>query len=774
MKKVLAILLLGSLAASDRAAAMDSEERLLFANGLYRRGLHELAIPEFEALLADPAATNMQDIAWFRIGECQRQLGLTNEAAIAYDRVVADHPASLFAHRAGFRRAELDWQAGRLKDAATRFEAVLARDPPEDIAAAALYHLGLCQLGLDRTATAEKSLRRLVRTYPASPYTDYGRVALADLVLAKDPTSEEAEAWLTDAAEEPETPALGAEALAKSALLSYRAQRHAEAAGRFGSLSERFPESPWIARTRLEAAWAYLLSDQPEAARVLAADGLAEASAEQQPAWWYLDANIARRTGDPVAALAAYDRLLAAAPAHELASAAAFEACTLAWQRDQHARVLELAPRARGPEERALPLRWMEAGAHRALGQTDEARAAYQDIIATFPASDRAPSAAYQLALMLEEDGDPEAAANAFTAVATNYPAHPLAADARMAAGTMWQQAGRMKDAATAFRTLIDEHPGYPALDEAHLGRARAELALDRTKPAAQALDAVIATSTNRRYLAEAHYLRGTLHEQADDPAAAETAYLAALATDPPASLTRQIQFRRVAVLQRQQRDPEAAALMNQLIRDGAGNQLPPALLEWLARWNLEQRADAEAETAALLLARHGNTPGWNLLGHYIAGVAARRQDKTDAAVDAFTQADASPLNAREAVDASFQLGELALAARQPDQAITHFRRAAERATADTMMDLRARSYLHLGLAHEALEDWAEAARYYLSVGVLFDDPTVTPESLYRAAGALQARQLDSQRDRVLDELRQRYPASDWTTRANERWPPPR
>jgi len=658
-----------------------------------------------------------------------------------------------------------------MKDAAARFEAVLARDPPEDIAAAALYHLGLCQLGLDRTGPAEKSLRRLVRAHPASPYTDYGRIALADLVLARDATATEAEAWLIEVADDPETPALGAEALAKAALVQSRAERHADAAARFAALAERYPTSPWIARTRLEAAWAFLLSDQTEAARVLTADGLAAASPDEAPAWLYLEANIARRAGNNAAALVAYDRMLATAPTHELAPAAAFEASSLAFQRLQYARVLELIPIARGPADRALTLLWMEAGAHRALGQTDEARAAYQDLIATFPDSDRAPAAAYQLALMLDEEGDFAAAATAFSTLATTYPAHALAADARMAAGTMWQRAGQMKEAATAFRKLVEEHPAYPGLDEAHLGRARAEIALERAKPAATALEAVIAISTNRRYLAEAHYLRGTLHEQAEDPAAAETSYRAALSCDPPASLARTIQFRRVAVLQRQQRDPEAAALMNELIRDGAGGQLPPALLEWLARWNLEQRANAEAEAAALLLARHGNTPGWNLLGHYIAGVAARRQDKTDAAIAAFTQADASPLNAREAVDAAYQLGELALAAREPDQAVNHFRRAAERASSDTMMDLRARSYLHLGLAYEALENWAEASRYYLSVGVLFDDPSVTPESLYRAAGALHARQLGGQRDRVLGELRQRFPTSDWAARSLERWP---
>ncbi len=771
MKRAVGVLLLGLLAAMDHAAAMDSEERLLFANGLYRRGLHEMALPEFQAILADPAATNMMDIAAFRIGECYRQLGQTNEAAEAYAKLVTDFPASSFVPRAMFRKAELDWQAGRLRDAATQFQKLVALDPGAELESGALYHLALCQNGLDRFADAQKSLRRLVKSHPDSPYADFGRLLLADLLLQDEPASPDAVMLLDDIAASPETPALGAEALAKVALVHYRAGRHTDAAKAFADLASRYPDSPWTDRTRLESGWSFLLAGQTEAARNMVKLGKEAVSNNDLPAWLYLSANIERRDGKDTDALKQYEELLATAPGHELASAAAYEASGIAWHLGKHKKVLELAPKARGSTDREVPLLWMEASSFQALGEQSKAQAAFTRITSEFPASDRAAAAAYQLALMQANDGAFVQAAETFAAIADNRANESLSADARMAEGVAWQKAGRQAEAAVAFAKLIKDHPRYPLLDEAYMGQARAEMEIGRKADAAKSLGAVIGSSTNQRFLAEANYLLGTLAEEEGRHAEANKAYDRALDNKPAPALVRQIQFRRVAVLQRQNRNDEAAALMNTLVRDGSGDQLPPTLLEWLSRWNLEEKSYADAAAAARLLAAQGGNDGWKLLGHYIAGTAERELGNTAAAKQEFELAAAINLNAREAIDAVYQLGLLALAGQQPEAAIESFKRAADRAGSDATMDIRARCYLQLGIAHEALQQWSEAARFYLGVGVLFDDPVLTPESLYRAAGALEAQQKPGQRDQVLTELKQRYPGSDWTRKAGERWP---
>jgi tetratricopeptide (TPR) repeat protein len=768
-----AALLLGLSLFAAAAPAMDPDEQLLFANGLYRRGLHDLAAPEFQTLLDSPAAAALHDLAAFRLGECLRQTGRTNEAAAAFDRVIEEFPASSFRPRALFRRAELDEQAGRLADAARRYEALLAEQPSADIAAAGQYHLALTLDGLDRAKDAEKNLKALLKRDPDSSYADYARLALAGLLERRGAKPSTIAPLFATVAERATTPTLGAEAAARAGLLAYRTGEHTEAARWLADLAARFPDSPWIARTRLEAGWSFLLDGQPAPARAAADLGLAQAEADDRPLWRYLRANIARRSSDPATALTDYEALLSEAPDHELAPSAALEAAVIAAAAAQPERALALADRIIADPERGASARWIRAAALRSLGRADEAAAAYRALLEEQPDAERAPEAAYQLALLAEEAGDLPAAASAFAALADRYPAAPLAADAAMAAASVHLRLGEPAAAAGHLERLLADHPDHAARDEARLALARIRIDLDQPVPAAAILQPVLDAATNRALRAQAHYLRGVLFEQEELFAESEFHYLRALGLKPPAELARSIQHRRVTVLQRQGKNDEAAELLNKLIADGEAQQIPSPLLDWLTRWNLEAGQPTEALAAARRLAESGDTPGWRQIGHHLAGTAARTLGKPAVAIAAFTAAAADGLPTRETADAHFQLGQLALEDQRPADAITAFTEAAARADPDRALDLRARAYLQLGIAHEALDQWAEASRFYLSVSVLFDDPAVTPEALYRAAGALHAREQNGERDRLLAELRNHYPDSDWATRAAERWPPP-
>ncbi|HMP90126.1 MAG TPA: tetratricopeptide repeat protein [Kiritimatiellia bacterium] len=763
------LLFLLAVFASDTTFAMNSEERLLFANGLYRRGMYEMAIPEYKALLSSDTAMQMHDLAAFRLGECYRSLGMTNDAVIFYDLVMDEHLQSVFVHRAAFRRAELDWQAGRLRDAAGRFQKLIEQKPPADIEAASLYHLGLCYSGMDRFKDADRNFRRMLSRHPTSPYADYARVALADILEQSGGSTDEMAKLLNQVVSTPETPALGAEAAAKAALLAYRL-RDMKEASRLFTLLAGMPENPWIVRTRLEAAWSHILSDKFEKARVLAVNGLESAPPEDRPVWLYLRANIERRARDASSALKFYDEFLATAPGHEWAPVAAFEACGLAYQQQEYARVLELSELAASYPDSELQLLWMKAGALRGLGKNEAAAKVFRDLVKKFPDSEQAPTAAYQLALLAEEDGRIEEAAEAYMLVAEKYPASPMAADAFMAAASAALRAGKTEMAVQAWQNVTTQFPDYARIDEAWMGRARAEVELGRDHEAAKSLDQLLKHKTAVRLLAEAHFLRATLFEKAEKFEMADRHYQIALEQKPSISLARQIQHRRVTVLQRQGRNDEAAALMNQLISAGTAGTLPSPLLEWLARWNLEKQAYEDAERAGRRLAETGETPAWRQVGWYTAGVAAWARKDAKSARPAFRAAAELGLRTRETADSHFHLGLIALEEKKPGPAVAGLSRAAEHASDDAWMDIRAKAYLKLGVAHEALGEWADAARYYLGVGLLFDDAELTPESLYRAAGALHAQQQAKERDRVIKELKERYPDSEWTARARERW----
>ena len=765
----------GCVLSASPASAMDAEERLQFANGLYRRAMYELAIPEYRALLTNDAAAAMHDLAAFRIAESYRALERRDEAAAAYEQVVTVYTNSALVHRAAYRRAELDWLNGRLFDASRRFAALLETKPPKEIEAASLYFLGASLAGLDRFDDAEAPLRRMLRGHARSPYADYARLALADVLEKKGGSPADVAELLEAVIKNPETPALGAEALAKAGLLAYRQPDMATAAKHFAALMKAYPDDPWVGRVRLEAGWAMLFEQRWDEARQLAEAGLGAAGGDARAPWWYLLANIERRQSRAAEAMTWYETLLKEAPGHPLSGAAAYEACVQAFQDNQHARVLALAEKAKNgiePERRPVLL-WMHASALRAEGRAGEAESLYDALVRDHGETEYAASAAYQKALLLDERGDRAAAAKAFGEVAARYPGAAISADAWMAAGNTAMRNGSVADAVWAWTSLVQVRPDYPAIDEVRMGLARAYIELGQGADAAEQLRVLVAVHTNSRFMAEACYMLGSLYEKEERLAEAEEQYRLAGGHRPAEKLARQIQYRRVAVLQRQGRAPDAAGLMNDMLASDADAALPSALVEWLARWNLEQGDHARAELAGRRLLTTGDTPAWRHLGAYIAGMAALRQDRADAVEEAFAAAAGFGLATRETADAWYQRGLLALNRNEPAAALAHFEQAAAAASDDALTDIRARCYVQRGVAHEALEQWPEAARYYLGAAVLFDDPAVTPESLYRAAGVLEKQRQVVERDRVVAELAERYPESEWNRKAGERWRAP-
>ena len=77
-----------------------------FADGLYARGLHDLAIREYMTLLRDTPAFGKMDQVLYRIAESYRGAGNVAAADLFYKRVLREHPQSAYRHRAELRRAE--------------------------------------------------------------------------------------------------------------------------------------------------------------------------------------------------------------------------------------------------------------------------------------------------------------------------------------------------------------------------------------------------------------------------------------------------------------------------------------------------------------------------------------------------------------------------------------------------------------------------------------------------------------------------------------------
>lgn len=219
-------------------------------------------------------------------------------------------------------------------------------------------------------------------------------------------------------------------------------------------------------------------------------------------------------------------------------------------------------------------------------------------------------------------------------------------------------------------------------------------------------------------------------------------------------------QWRLAHVVQKQGREDDAATAYDMLLDTVAVTNMPPELLEWLTRRSLNSGAAERAVRAARTWAGIAATPEQRQAAWCCVGRAERMLGRHEAAAAAYEEGLKEPVETDETTDAWLAVGELRLTAGRLDAAREAFERAGAAASASAMD--RARSYFGLGRVAEELRDWDTAQRYYLGVALLYDDETLSAESLWRAAQVMRRAGKFGEAEKILRELAQRYPHSRW------------
>lgn len=737
-------------------------EQMDFADGLFSRGVYDLAAAEYTELLTATPAFEGRDAALFRLAECHRNLGSKTDAERAYSQLMTEFPQSPYRFRGEFRRAELFLAAQQFEKAAGLFTALIGRNPPPDILASARYFLGYTRERQGRDGEAEAAYRTVVDQGPKTPYFSYAALALARLMERTGGDGSRIESLYRQAGADSATPRVAAEALFRLGDAAFRAGRFADSATAYAELLSAYPADRRAAEARLQAAWSYYHDGRHAEALALAARRLEDPAEADRFEWLYLSANSRRAAGHDAEALALYTRLLEESPAGEKADAAAYERLLILFEQGDAARVLELGEGLTPPPEVAEDHQWLLAESAAKLGRDADALARFSRILEAYPNSPRAPLAGFRRARLLQESGQLGDAADGYLAVAAVDPGGALAADARFAAAYCRLNAGQYREAAGILEQLLDAHPGFAQREDALYQKALAELKLEDDAAAGRSLEALLAAFPDGAHAPEAWYWLGLVAERAGRLTEAETRLRAALARAAADEFRQRAMFRLSAVLQTRERPAEAAELLVRLLGTPIQREMPPALLEWLARRRLADGARAEASRAAAALVEQGGTPAWRQIGQCLAGEAAA---DPAAALAAYRAALEEPAVTRDGVLAALALGDLALKAEDYAAAERRYTQAGEWARDPDMVDARARAYFGLGMAARGRQDWEEAARRFLSVGILFDEATLSPEALYRASAAFARTGRTADRDRTVTELRNRYPNSPWAAR---------
>jgi len=743
------------------AGALDEVERLQFADGLYSRAMYDLASKEYEAFLKNFPSNGKLDAVHFRLGECNRNLGKNEVAEKEFD-IVSKNAASEFRFKAGFKRAEIFADMGKPDRAIELFRAVMKDNPPEEITSAALYNVGDLQLKMAKTNEAIETFIQVKDKYPKSQFFSFALMRLGGL-YGRDPAREKdaLELYATVAAR-PASPRIGAEALFQAAELNFRKKAYDKSAEAYRKLLKDYPDDQRAVEARIQAGWAEHNAGFYADALRIAVDGLKANVPSDKPEWLYLKANSERQLLKNEEAVRTYAQILSEYPGGVYESAARYETALTFFKMGKYMNAVNTAEQVKGSKEVTKDVYWLLAESYTALKNSASAIQYYRLIVKEFPKSDVAADSGYRLAHHLQVQGEFKEASRSYLTVAETFPDSKLAPQALYASAFCLAKAGMGAEALRDWTTMVQKYPDNPLVEDALYQKAAIETRLRRDKDAQESFRELLKKFPKTRFAADAHYWQGIFLSTQKKWQDAEEALRQALKSAPAKELERESNFALAAVLQKTGKLDESAGLLQTLVSSPIKDKIPSELVVWLSEYMFDRKKYDTSVSAAQILLSRGNEPKWQQAGYSLVGRSRFAEGDMKAAEEAFRKALAVKASTGFAAEAAIRLGDITYAAKNYDEAIKSYEQAAKLSADESMIGVRARAYAGLGRTSKAKNDFAAAARYFMSVAILYDDAELVSECLFEAADAYGRLEKKVDSEKAAKELVERYPDSAW------------
>ncbi len=740
------------------------QRQLNYANALFGRKLYDLAIPEYEKFLGQYPAASGRASAYFYLGECYRSLNKTAAARTSFQSVLDEHGESEFAGPAAYGVAEILFNQKDYAGANTLFHRSAAKSKEAALALSARYFEARCLENLDRKEDAANLYLQVVEAKNPNPFREDARLAAGSILVARGRKTDAFKQYEA-LANETGKPALKAEATVRAGLVAVDLQQGEkgkpdkamlEKATALLQKGRALPEAGrWrgIAETGLlrlfyvSGQYAPLLAEYkrgqeevPEDSRaeimLLAANSQRQLGHDKEAEAIYAqiiakypnrdeakDARYQRLiniyNSDPTALVPAVDQFLASNPTAERADQARLLKAEAFYKQGNFAdaapiyeqlRASQLSPKLRA--ESAYKLGWCRVQLKSPLPIID----AFSYFLKAFPDNPQMPSALTQRALAYQETKNYDAAIADLNTLLTRFPAAKEREAALQQKALLLGQQENAKGMTDAFKQLLKEFPKSPVAAQANYYIGKAAFEAKDYKAAVTALDAA------RKLNKEQYYTSATVR--------IVSAYFY---QKNRAALTSEVDKFLVA---------EPAA------------KIPGEILQWLGieYYNEKNYPAAEKYLTALSNSDSGNVNGDFLF--YLAESQGKlgKFAGAEASYEKYLQTATDPA---AKVKTLLALGATKIAAHKPDEAQ---KIAEEIMTLQPEGRVNAEARLLAGDVQVERGRFEDAGKTFMGVALLYDDPTITPRALQKAAGAYEKAGKKSEADHAAEELRAKYP----------------
>jgi TolA-binding protein len=735
------------IAPAAAPASDHSREQLDLANSLYSRKMYDLAVPEYERFLIASSSAAGRDAALFRLAECHRMLGNIPSARSGYEKLVMEFQKGEFAGAGAYRLGEFLFGEKNYEAANGQFQTAARESKDGEVRLTALYFSARSLDYLKRDKPARDAYKAVLAVGGKNPYRDHALMAVAD-IASRGGEKEAALAAYEDLAK-PGKSAMAAEAAVKAAALAADLGQKDKAVAVFDQAASNPEAGDWkpvaiIGAMRLR----YQTSAYKAIVEMAATADLLPA--ETRPEALQILAASYRQLGNNLEARRIYDRILKEFPDSAPSDDARFQRLvSLYTLKDKNlaAEVDAFLEKTTNPKERTQAL-LLKAETLFKLGDYAGAGKVYEGLLSRELADDLRADALYKLAWCLAATGDQPAAVSAYSDFLAKYPGHKLAATALAQRALSKQESKAFDSAVEDFDAIAAKYPGTKEHELALLHKALIFGQLKKYPEMTQAFEKLLAEFPKSTAAAQANFWLGwAAFEQKDYKNAIPK--LESARTQDAAQYGERASLR-IILAYYYMEDRESVA------REAAnykGGNLPAEITLWLASRLVDEGHYARAE--AILLALTSNpaalTPeAWINLGE--SEIRLGKFKEARGPVDKFLATARDPATRARGLMASTQIQ---LGLKNPSAAAPLIE---EVLLLQPEGRLNAEARILQGDILNAQGNTDAAARAYMTVAILLDDPAITPRAIQKAADAYGRASNTFEAEKALALLRQKYP----------------
>ena len=741
---------------AGRPVTSPEETQFNLANRHYVAKEYAQAAADYERYLGQfPDGKQRQAAMWW-LGEAYRFLGRTAAARSSYQNLTISFQEGEFVGPASFRLATIDYEARDYQTALGLFRKAADLSKAQDVQLYSRYSEALCLEQLGRKDETREVYEEVLAVTKDNPYRDDAHLKLAELAMS-DHHPNEAFKQYDALAREAVKPALQADSSLKAAILAHETGQD-DTAMALLTRAISLPGASASVRGDAMIAQLHLLYDTNKYKELLAAYPSMRPALPPllQPEAMLMAANSQRQLGHHQEARAVYDELITQYSNTPQAPEARYQRIISLYALDDPNFPKEADDFLLGSSDpvKSDEVRLMKADTLFKRRDYQGAALAYTTLESSLnlPPKYKA-EALYRLGYSDAQARQPERTVAAFTRFLREFPDHPFVAKALMQRGAAYQQLKNYSAALQDFSEVVNDHKDAKEREVAMTQRALILGAQGDPKGMSEAFRALLKDYPNTESAALAHYSIATaaFNDLKDYPTALTEfdAARKASAKDygPKSSLM-------MILCEYQLKDKtRLAAGISVYEKSKPVTPVPPTILGWLGQQEYDDKNYAAAEThLSVAVTSPGATPELYLtLAHARLGA-----QKWDGALEATQKYLASVANEPDAraqgllAEAEAQAGLKQYAEAQKNIDETLYIQPEGK--------LNARALLLRGKMEADQGKYADAAKSYMSVAVLYDDDELTPQALREAAAAFEKAGDPANATKANEELKTRFP----------------